>query len=67
MKSKTAQRILKETPQEVKDKARKWAEQILEESNTKEEFDKKFKEFLVLGSLIYKEESDGSLTWIPRL
>lgn len=50
-----------------KEQAEKWAEEKLKESDIKEDCDKRFKEFLLLGSLIYKEESDGSLTWIPRL
>ena len=67
MKSKTAQRILEETPQEAKDKSREWAEKVLEESNIKAEMDKQTKELLLLGSLMFKDNQDGSLTWIPRL
>ena len=67
MRSKTAQRILEETPQEVKDKSREWAEKVLEESNIKAEMDKQTKELLLLGSLMFKDNQDGSLTWIPRL
>ena len=67
MKSKTAQRILEETPQEVKDRAREWAEKVLEESSIKVEMYKQTEEFLLLGSLMFKDNEDGSLTWIPRL
>ena len=67
MKSKTAQKILEETSQETKDKAREWAEKVLEESNIKAEMDKQTKELLLLGSLMFKDNQDGSLTWIPRL
>lgn len=67
MESKTAKRVLEETPQEVKDKSREWAEKVLEDVNMKKELDDQFKEYLLLGSLMFKDNQDGSLTWIPRL
>ena len=67
MKSKIAQRILEETPEEIKNKAKEWAEKVIEDVNMKKELDDQFKEHLLLGSLIFKDNQDGSLTWIPRL
>ena len=67
MRSKTAKRILEETPEEIKNKAKEWAEKVIEDVNMKKELDGQFKEYLLLGSLIFKDNQDGSLTWIPRL
>jgi len=67
MRSETAQRILEETSEETKDRVKKWTKKVLEESNIKTEMDKQTEEFLLLGSLMFKDNEDGSLTWIPRL
>lgn len=67
MKSKTAKRIIEETPEEIKNKAKEWAEKVIENANIKRELNGQFKEYLLLGSLIFKDNKDGSLTWIPRL
>ncbi len=37
MRSKTAKRILEQTPQEVKERALKWAEEMLKENKTESE------------------------------
>ena len=45
----------------------KTAKKVIEDVNMKKELDEQFKEYLLLGSLLYKDNKDGSLTWIPRL
>ena len=54
MRTKTTQRILEETPQEVKDRAIKWAEDVLKEASLKQEISNSFTELITSGSLLYK-------------
>lgn len=64
MRTKTAKRILSETPQEVKDRAEKWAEEVL--NNVTIDSDE-FLELAILGTLLYKVDENGNKTRIKRM
>jgi len=65
MRSKIAKRILEQTPQEVKEKALKWAEEILKENQTVSE--EQFKEYVMYGSLLYALDEHGNKVWLKRI
>ena len=65
MRSKVAKRILGDTPQEVKDRAKKWAEEILKQNQTESE--EQFKEYIMYGSLLYALNEHGNKVWIKRI
>jgi restriction endonuclease Mrr len=65
MRSKIAKRILEQTPQEVKEKALKWAEEILKENQTVSE--EQFKEYVMYGSLLYSLVEHGYKVWLKRI
>jgi len=65
MKSKIAKRILEKTPQEVKEKALEWAEEMLKENQTESE--EQFKEYVMYGSLLYALDDHGNKVWLKRI
>lgn len=52
---------------DFKKEAEEWAEKVLSESPINQKLDEQLLEFMVLGSLLYKENEKGEMIWVKRL